>query len=303
MENFINYPILIGDMGNAHKDTVEIVELYAPEVIGAFLRNSPPGLTLEEKIIRFRESSINLKTWFFRDVQVLDAFQDRVLPTYPSDEVVHVASVGCSDGREAYSLLLNNWGQRERLRIEGFDVNPSAIEAAVAGEYEISTNPFDGELKHFKSLGLVDINEAYELIAMPNGNIPWLRFNNSHKKIIKFNDEAKKRVNFHVHDILMEPLPQEYDVILLLNMLMHYNPTGRERVLSNVFDSMKKGGWLLCETTDPSNLLPERQEYFKWMKDLERFGFEAIREPQYTALSNQTAFPQVYIKREALRAK
>ncbi len=254
-------------MGNDSYEPETILGFDSGGFLRDFLRANPdfPQLPLDERVERMIIFGGNPQTWFFRDAQVLDIFERVVLPSYHSAQDLHVASVGCSDGREAYSLLLRNWRQKGRLRIDAFDVNPKSIELAKTGEYEISADPYQGELIFFEALD-AGTKLAYDLISTHNGNIPWPRFNHSYKKRLRFNDEAKARINFQIHNILRCPLPQQYDVVFLLNVLMHYNPKGRERILANVWGSMREDEWLLCETADMTDLNRDRDIYHRWMR-------------------------------------
>jgi chemotaxis protein methyltransferase CheR len=279
---------------------------HEPETIldleGGFLDRfleANPGLAelpLDERVERMILSGINQQTRFFRDDQAFKIFRDMILPAYSPSQSLHVASVGCSDGREAYSLLLENWRQNGRLSLDAFDVNPANIETAQRGEYDASADPYEGEMRLFEALG-PEAKKAYGVTAVSNKDIPWLRFNDSHVRRISFNDEAKARINFQTHNILRGPLPQQYDVVLLLNVLMHYNPSGRESILANVHRSMREGGWLLCETADWSDPFPGRRQYFRGMEDLDNLGFENAHLPYF---ETRLRIPQVYRRKEIL---
>ena len=82
----------------------------------------------------------------------------------------------------------------------------------------------------------------------------------------------KKFVSFEIHDITKAPLPQNYDVIALLNVLCHYASKGRERVLRNIHQSLPKDGWLICERDNPGSASGVK-EYHKYMMDLSQHGF------------------------------
>jgi chemotaxis methyl-accepting protein methylase len=219
-----------------------------------------------------------------------------VLPGYSPSQSLRVASVGCSDGREAYSLLLKNWRQNGRLSLDAFDIIPANIETAQGGEYDVSADSYEGEMRLFEALG-PEAKQAYEVTAVSNGNTSWLRFNDGYTRRIIFNDEARSRINFQSHNILRGPLPQQYDVVLLLNVLMHYNPLGRKSILANVYRSMEEGGWLLCETADWSDLMPGRRQYSRWMEDLDNLGFERVSLPNF---ETGLLVPQVYRRKEIL---
>jgi chemotaxis methyl-accepting protein methylase len=182
------------------------------------------------------------------------------------------------------------------LSLDAFDIIPANIETAQGGEYDVSADSYEGEMRLFEALG-PEAKQAYEVTAVSNGNTSWLRFNDGYTRRIIFNDEARSRINFQSHNILRGPLPQQYDVVLLLNVLMHYNPLGRKSILANVYRSMEEGGWLLCETADWSDLMPGRRQYSRWMEDLDNLGFERVSLPNF---ETGLLVPQVYRRKEIL---
>lgn len=269
-----------------------LIEVYGPEFVGGMFKSNPEImlLTVEELLQKVKSSrrgqtDIHGQTELFRDIVVLQTFENVVLANYSPDQAIHVASIGCSHGKEPYSLLLKNWNQKERLKIDAFDVNPKRIETAIIGEYDGLEKR---ELTCLEKLDWVNPNEAYSLTYGIGG-----------VEGIKFSEEMKRGINFQVHDILKEPLPQKYDVVLSLNVLMHYYSKERRKILSNIYRSMNGGGWLLCEATNSDDPFPERREYFKWMENLETLGFETIIQPPHTiSLESRTA--KTYRKRESL---
>ncbi len=261
----------------------EIRELYRPEVLVGFSRAGLEGVPLEEQLKRMRESVVNSKTHFFRDRHVLYTLKRIVLPCYAADKPVSIASVGCSTGREVYSVLMQNWDRD--IRVDGYDINPHNIETAIKGEYELSSVLMDTS----DFLGLRDLGRFYDVIK--EGGI---------LKYLKMLEEAKEKTGFYVHDILDGPLPEKYDVVLLLNVLKHFTEKGREKILLNVHESMVENGWLLCERVPIIEPEPEAADYLPWMEDLSRFGFE--KQPVMIPrgrIEDAVEHPHVYRKTEA----
>ncbi len=229
------------------------------------------SLTPEEKWEAYRTYGISPTASFFADDQVFEIFEKIVFPKYSAKKIVNIASVGCSNGKEAYSLLLVNWKQRERMRLDAFDINPENIATAISGEYDAHN---DGrgffELCELKTAGskIPNQSEAFSFVGMDE------KFHD-HSHVI-FTEEAKKNINFSIHDIVKEKLPQKYDIILLVNVLHHFTEKGRERILSNIHESMYKGGWLLCEESAwrVDKYYNEIAKYAEQMGDLKRLGFE-----------------------------
>jgi hypothetical protein len=84
---------------------------------------------------------------------------------------------------------------------------------------------------------------------------------------------VKKRVQFIIHDITKSPLPRQYEVLLMMNLLYHYRETSmRERILLNLCESAVQRGWLVSDSSHFKGT--EYEEYEEFMKTLENTGWE-----------------------------
>jgi len=203
-------------------------------------------------------------TTFSRDDTVLRVLDEVILPSYYQ---ATIASVGCSIGKEVYSILLRNWPEREKIKIDGYDISEKRISMAREGTFEVFELESLNEIEKIKKLNIP--KELYTL--KPKSGC---------SREIEFSEEIKNMVNFEVHDISQEPLPKKYDVVLMLNVLMYYPPEERENILSNVNKSAKENGWLLCESEISDGWRNEKiKQYEDWMNDISRFGFE--KQPYY----------------------
>ena len=91
-------------------------------------------LTLEEQVDWVRNCSIHGQTHFFREPILHPILEHLVIPSFER-RPVRIASVGCSDGREVYSMLIHFWKRKNELVLHGYDSNPELItEARDAGE-------------------------------------------------------------------------------------------------------------------------------------------------------------------------
>jgi len=194
-------------------------------------------------------------TKLFRDELIFGPLEEIVIPSF--DGKIKLASVGCSDGREPYSVLVQNWRQRNRLKIDAFDHSQDVLNLARRGIYE--ANDWDSHrLGRSKSEG-----KAFEVIDKLDDNY----------RLIRFTDEAKRHIAFLPHDIYKSPLPNTYDVVLLANVLYHYSFPEIKHILENVVESMNPSGWLLCESHNPHGD-DGKEQYWRFMRDLSQFGLE-----------------------------
>jgi len=187
------------------------------------------------------------------------------LPSFPNEKIVKVASVGCSTGEEVYSFLMKNWKEKDRLQIDGYDSNPDNIKTAIDGQYGFDMCEISDKisLEELEESGLCP--EAFKYCP-PERDAS--RYSQSRWRNIKFTENATKRVRFRTHDIFDKKLPENYDVVLINNVLYHYPEKGREKILGKIKDSLDEGGWLLCEQ-EPS----KDQDYIRWMRNIRHLGF------------------------------
>jgi len=104
-----------------------------------FLKHKPElaSKPIEEQLAEYRKSGISTQTTFLRHEEALEAITQLVLQDIP-EQTVRIASVGCSTGKEAYSILMKSWSQRERIQVVGYDINPKEIETAERGLYTLN---------------------------------------------------------------------------------------------------------------------------------------------------------------------
>jgi chemotaxis methyl-accepting protein methylase len=231
-------------------------------------------LSLEKQIDYVRNCSLNPFTSFFRDGRVFRVLDNIVILSFEGrQQPVKIASVGCSCGNEVYSMLVNFWNRRDRIVLHGYDSNPESIEVARGGGANILRTWKGNRKDSTYSERLQDLDlwkrfgangEAYEINRRKN-DFFWAD--------LTFTKQARKRVNFQVHNIIKSPLAEKYDVITMINVLCHYSPKGREKILGNTKLSLNEGGWLVCESYDHGSAGAE-PVYDQFMKDLISLGFE-----------------------------
>jgi chemotaxis protein methyltransferase CheR len=85
-----------------------------------------------------QDLSINV-TSMFRDPTFYVAVRDKVIPLLRTYPFVRIWNAGCSTGEETYSLsiLLQEEGLGERVRIYATDINEAVLETAKAGAFPL----------------------------------------------------------------------------------------------------------------------------------------------------------------------
>ena len=243
----------------------------------------------KERIEFLEKNPTSQYTLFFRDDIALEVFRHIVMPDVfenIKNRKIQIASVGCSHGREPYSILLQNWGQRERTKIYGYDCNPENINEARLG--------------YFAGVNMRDLGNNFDLSFLSSKDSPFLIAKDLDiYSDVSFSDEAKKHMSFKVYDITKKSLDKKFDVISILNVLPHYTENGREIILGNIFESLNENGWLVCECSGDTKSVGGRQFYVEWMNNLSRFGLQKqkVIVPWWSdSASDMTTCSKVYKK-------
>lgn len=182
--------------------------------------------------------SVNVSS-FFRDSDVYSFFYDNCLSKIIKEkerlnqQLIRVWSVGCSYGEEPYSLAIC---LREAIKNKGFiariwatDVDPTALARAIQGEYQQSA---------VKEVG----KNIFEKYFIKTDNNYW-----------KINDDIKKMVSFKQHNIFSDQSLKYMDVIFFRNVRIYFDTKQAEKILKNLYKSLRKGGYLVMGKTE---LLP-----------------------------------------------
>jgi len=239
------------------KEIAKIAEFFGEGWFEEIVQQEPSiaALPFEEQLKAVKQRSVHWGTSFFRDDVVLGVLERMVLADLPPDKTTHIASIGCSEGREPFSVLIQRWGRRDKLNIDAYDCNPKNIGIAKRGIYRIEFDSLE--------YGRFQRSAAH---AEVNGI---LKTNLNGRLEINFSEDAKQKISFCVADITEGPLSRRYDAVLMLNVLFYYSQNGINRILNNVRQSLNAGGWLLCETGYD---WPVFGNYAKWMRNPS--GFE-----------------------------
>lgn len=181
-----------------------------------------------------RQIAINLlstnETYFFRESQHFNWLKHHAQQLLVNrHQPLRIWSAACSTGEEAYSaamVLAEQLGINERWRIYGTDINTRVIPFAQRAIYA----------------------------AERAQHVPphlWLRyFQRGHDEYagkIRVRPELARKVSFSNLNLLTcsDFVERDFDVIFLRNVLIYFNEATKARVLSQLCDRLKPGGYLL----------------------------------------------------------
>ncbi len=175
------------------------------------------------------------ETYFFREPQQLNVFIERILPDIrdrnkPAHKL-RIWSAACSSGEEPYTLsmmLMENQMHQGQFDIFASDISEgvlSSAKQAVYNSYSVRNVPDVYMRKYFSSNG-----HSYGL-------------NESVKKTVKF-----MKVNL-IESTNMKLL-RGMDIIFCRNVLIYFDSKAKQKVVSNLYDSLNPGGVLIIGSSE-----------------------------------------------------
>ncbi len=184
------------------------------------------------------EPSVFPKLLDFLTVQVSDMFRDpayfaalraEVLPllrTYPSPRIW---IAGCSTGEEAYSMavLLREEGLLAKSRIYATDINPTALQTARDGLYDIDRMAGFTE-NHRRSGGHSSLSDHY---TAAYGRAT-------------FDKALKERIVFSDHSLATDAVFAEVQLVSCRNVLIYFNRALQDRALGLFHEALCRKGFL-----------------------------------------------------------
>ena len=218
-----------------------IVQRVGAETIGDLVRAIRHGdRELETAVV---DAMTTNETSWFRDAAPFEALRKVVLPDVIAANVVRrrlsIWSAACSTGQELYSvtMLLDaefsevaSW----KLDLHGTDLSTSVVDKARSGRFtalEINRGlPASHLVRYFRHEG------SYYVIA----------------------DSLRDKVRFELFN-LAKPWPpmQDYDVILLRNVLIYFDVATKTKVLEQARAHLRAGGYLVLGTAESPRGLVE----------------------------------------------
>ncbi|HOD42580.1 MAG TPA: CheR family methyltransferase [Candidatus Wallbacteria bacterium] len=173
-------------------------------------------------------------TFFFRDLHTIELTVKHLLPFISGRNKVRIWDAGCAMGPEPYTVaivLAENMGRFafRNILFDATDIDESNTFEKIVTE---GIYPED-ELKRIPA----DIFEKY--------------FKPADKPGFFMIDEAiRSRMQFKKHNLLsLKPVGEDYSLIICKNVLLHFQPEERVKVIKMFYDSLAPGGYFITEQT------------------------------------------------------
>ena len=166
---------------------------------------------------------------FYRNPDQWKLMDETVIPKLLREHKrpLRIWSAACSTGDEPYSIAMafSKHIQLSNIQILATDIDKQVLEQAQAGLYNeksIAGVPADLKRKYFTQVG------------------------NSYK----ISDELKKCVTFKQHNLLKDPYPHDYDMILCRNVVIYFTDEAKDEIYKKFYQTLGNHGVLFIGSTE-----------------------------------------------------
>jgi chemotaxis protein methyltransferase CheR len=166
---------------------------------------------------------------FYRNPEQWKVLETEILPKLLAvKKQMKIWSAACSTGDEPYSLamVLSKYIPLHNISILATDIDKQILEKAQTGVY--IDKSLAGLPKEFR-----------DKFFTPTG-----------KSTFEVRAEIKRCVQFKQHNLLLDPYPRDYDLILCRNVLIYFTEEAKEEVYVKFHGALRSGGYLFVGSTE-----------------------------------------------------
>lgn len=166
---------------------------------------------------------------FFRNPDRFMELWERILPEIlRSSGTIRIWSAGCSNGAEPYSvaIILKELNALHRATVLATDIDQVVLDKAQQGAYyfnEVKSLPAELREKYFRQAG----------------------------EVFYFDENLKKRIQFTKHNMLLEPFPENLDLIICRNVVIYFTEEAKEKIYLGFNQALRDGGYFMTGGTEP----------------------------------------------------
>jgi chemotaxis protein methyltransferase CheR len=192
------------------------------------LRNDP-----DEPARLLDSLNVNV-TGFFRNPETWSAVLPVLRSLTADRQHARIWSVPCADGREPYTLAMlaldDDGVDADRLSILASDIDPNALKSARAGVYHTTrTTDIAGELD--------PLSTTEEYVTREDDEF-------------RVTDRVQSLVEFGQHDLIQEPPPREFDLVVCRNLFIYIDAQYKRPIFERLDDAIRPGGYLVIGRTE-----------------------------------------------------
>ncbi len=173
-------------------------------------------------------------TFFFRDNTVLELIGTHVVPSLAGYSKIRIWDAGCAMGPEPYSLAITMAEKMghfafRNVYIDATDIDEQGDFGQIIGK---GVYPKD-QLERIPS----ETFAKYFVPAEEPG----------HLKVV---DAVRQSIHFRKHDLLsLNPFADGFLLVMCKNVLLHFSPENRAKVIRMFHSSLAPGGYFATERT------------------------------------------------------
>ncbi|MFY9175207.1 MAG: protein-glutamate O-methyltransferase CheR [Peptococcia bacterium] len=165
---------------------------------------------------------------FFRNSSQWDILTKKIIPQLlTKTQNLKIWSAGCSTGEEPYTMamvLAENFPQGQHS-ILATDFDARVLKTAQNGEYpEKST------------------------IGIPARLLE--KYFTKHDDKLRANDVLRKYITFRQHNLLRDPFPDNYDLIICRNVVIYFTEESKAQLYRRFYNTLRPGGILFTGSTE-----------------------------------------------------
>ena len=185
-------------------------------------------------------------TEMFRDPWFYLTLREKVIPFLKTFPFVNIWQAGCATGEEVYSLaiILKEEGLYARARIYATDFNDTALEKAKARIYSLDRIK-EYSINYQKAGGKHSLADYYRA---------------KYQSVI-MDASLQKNITFANHNLATDGVFGEMHLILCRNVLIYFDRTLQNRVLSLFRDSLLYNGFLGLGSKETIHFSKIKQEF------------------------------------------
>jgi chemotaxis protein methyltransferase CheR len=166
---------------------------------------------------------------FYRNTDQWKLLDEVVIPKLIKEHgnYLKIWSAACSTGDEPYSLAMafSKYLPLSNVHIIATDIDKQVLQQAQVGLYNaksIAGVPEDMKKKYFTKVG----------------------------SSFKISDELKRHITFKEHNLLSDPFPVEFDLILCRNVVIYFTDEAKDMIYRQFYHSLKNHGVLFIGNTE-----------------------------------------------------
>lgn len=165
---------------------------------------------------------------FWRNPDQWRLLEDMVIPELKKKSLIRIWSAACSTGDEPYSLamLFSKYFKLSAIDIIATDIDKQVLQQAVIGIYDE---------KSLRGLPAALLNENLKKIS---------------DHTYQINSNLKQCITFKQHNLLKDPYPSGFDLIVCRNVLIYFTEEAKNDIYLKFNKSLNPGGVLFLGSTE-----------------------------------------------------